>query len=42
MSRAFWLPDVERVTRAVNGGTTGVDHRAMLTRRASAVLAELF
>ena len=36
------LSDVARVTRAVNGGTTGLDHRAMLTRRASAVLAELF
>lgn len=36
------LSDVARVTRAVNGGTTGLDHRAMLTRRARAVLAELF
>ena len=36
------LGDVARVTRAVNGGTTGLDHRAMLTRRARAVLAELF
>ena len=36
------LGDVSRVTRVVNGGQIGLNHRAQLTARASAVLAELF